>query len=144
VHRRRDGVWFLFEVGVYAAGVAVMIWRTADWARGSVIAALLAVFFLFRLASTVTLYRAGSFSVASTSRDEIVAGWLYVARPAAWGATLAAGTAFAMILYPKLSVFIFAGCFLIPGLILLILGSQMLTDWKRQRRTAEQQPQPTG
>ena len=135
---RRAKVWRWFEMAVWSLCIAVGAWKTVPLRSGSAFMVCLGVWGLFRLATAVALYRVvDRFAVAATERKDVVAGWLYMARPAANGAFFASLGVLSLAQWNRIGLIVGA-VLLTVGLSSLMIGLWLLRGWRRNRIAALQ------
>lgn len=132
----RAKIWVWAEVAAWSVCVAVVVWSAASpWHDGSALMVCLGLWGLFRLASAVAILRVDDLSVASSDRREVVAGWLFIARPAANGTFFVSSGI--LVLAQWHGPFAIVGVVLLAvGLASLVVGVGLLRGWRRKRIAA--------
>lgn len=135
-HTRGAKIFFWFNTTVWSGCVAVAVWKTLPWQYSSAFAVCLGMWGLFRLAAEIAIYRVEKISVATTDRREEIAGWLFIAKPAANGAFFTSVGALAVAPWQRPAAIV--GAVVLPiGLASLILGLWLLHGWRRKRIAAQ-------
>src|SRR5271169_4965876 len=133
--RRRATIWFIFDVVVWCAAIAVSLWKAVPWEDGSAFMICIGLWALFRLGASIALQRVDRFSVASMDRNEVIAGWIFMLRPVANGAFFASLGALVLFQSGRLAVIVGA-VLLTVGLGSLAVGLHMIRKWRLLRVTA--------